>query len=190
MAFADALRAINTMKAEGVIEEYAIAGAMALVFWTEPVPTWDLDVLVFLPSRPGAIVSLEGIYRWTSAHGYTAHKEHVIIEGVPTQFLASPGPAGDEAIETAATLEYEDVPTRVVLGSHSENAPPVRLRARPSASLTARLRRGKAELRREREHTPLPEKVRQVIELQRFVYPLLARRRALEPWERPWEIEP
>jgi hypothetical protein len=37
---------------------------------------------------------------------------------------------------------------------------------------------------------PLPEKVRQVIELQRFVYPLLARRRALEPWERPWEIEP
>jgi hypothetical protein len=76
----------------------------------------DLDVLVFLPSRPGAIVSLEGIYRWTSAHGYTAHKEHVIIEGVPTQFLASPGPAGDEAIETAATLEYEDVPTRVVHG--------------------------------------------------------------------------
>jgi hypothetical protein len=37
---------------------------------------------------------------------------------------------------------------------------------------------------------PLPEKVRQVIELQRFVYPLLARQRALEPWERPWELEP
>jgi len=37
---------------------------------------------------------------------------------------------------------------------------------------------------------PLPDKVRQVIELQRFVYPLLARQRELEPWERPWEIEP
>ena len=36
----------------------------------------------------------------------------------------------------------------------------------------------------------LPDKVRQVIELQKAVYPLLARRRALEPWERPWEIEP
>ena len=36
----------------------------------------------------------------------------------------------------------------------------------------------------------LPEKVRQVIELQRFVFPLLARRRAMEPWERPWETEP
>jgi hypothetical protein len=31
MAFAEALRTLNTMKAEGVIEEYAIAGAMALV---------------------------------------------------------------------------------------------------------------------------------------------------------------
>ena len=115
MAFADALRAINTMKAEGVIEDYAIAGAMALVFWTEPVPTWDLDVLVFLRSGSGPLVSLEEIYRWTSARGYAVRKEHVLIEGVPTQFLASPGTLGDEAIQTAATLEYEDVPTRVVV---------------------------------------------------------------------------
>ena len=43
------------------------------------------------------------------------HKEHVIIEGVPTQFLASPGALGDEAVQTAATLEYEDVEARVVL---------------------------------------------------------------------------
>jgi hypothetical protein len=57
------------MMAEGVIEEYAIAGAMAIVFWTEPVPTWDLDVLVFLPPTAGPLVSLEGIYRWTSARG-------------------------------------------------------------------------------------------------------------------------
>ncbi len=115
MAFADTLRALNTMKAEGVVQEYAIAGAMAIVFWTEPVPTWDLDVLVFLPPGPGPLVSLQGIYRWTSARGYPIHKEHVIIEGVPTQFLASPGQLGDEAIETAATLEYDGVTTRVVL---------------------------------------------------------------------------
>ncbi len=67
---------------------------------------------------------------------------------------------------------------------------PARVRPRPSAATVARQRRGKAELRREREQMPLREKVRQVIELQRFVYPLLSRRRTLEPWERPWEIEP
>jgi len=76
------------------------------------------------------------------------------------------------------------------MGSRSEDASSIDPRARPSADLMARLRRGKVELRRERERMPLPEKVRQVIELQRFVHPLLARQRALEPWERPWEIEP
>jgi hypothetical protein len=77
MAFRDALDALNKMKAEGVVEEYAIAGAMALVFWTEPVPTWDLDVLVFLPPATGPLVSLEGVYAWASARGYALDKEHV-----------------------------------------------------------------------------------------------------------------
>ncbi len=115
MAFVDALRALNTMKAEGVVKEYAIAGAMALVFWTEPVSTYDLDVLVFLPSGTGPLINLDGIYGWASSHGYATHKEHVIIEGVPTQFVPSPGALGDEAIETAATLEYEAVSVRVAL---------------------------------------------------------------------------
>ena len=44
-SFADALRALNRIKAEGVVDDYAIAGAMALLFWAEPVPTYDLDVL-------------------------------------------------------------------------------------------------------------------------------------------------
>jgi hypothetical protein len=53
-SFREALRTLNFMKDEGVFEDYAISGAMALVFWTEPVPTYDLDVLVFspAPARP------------------------------------------------------------------------------------------------------------------------------------------
>ena len=115
MAFGDALRVLNAMKSEGVIDEYAIAGAMALVFWTQPVSTYDLDVLVFLPSSAGPLVSLDGLYRWAAARGYKTHKEHIIIEGVPTQFLPSPGDLGDAAIETAETLEYDGVPARVAL---------------------------------------------------------------------------
>ena len=55
------------MKHEGVIEDYAVAGAMAMLFWTEPVPTYDLGVLVLLPGSPSPIVSLDPIYRWTEA---------------------------------------------------------------------------------------------------------------------------
>jgi hypothetical protein len=114
MAFAEALRTLNTMKAEGVIEEYAIAGAMALVFWTEPVPTFDLDVLVLLPKAPGALVSLSGIYRWAEARGYPAQDEHILVEGLPTQFVPSPNLLGREAIEAARDVDYQGVVVRVV----------------------------------------------------------------------------
>ena len=111
----DALGILNSMKDEGVVEDYAVAGAMAILFWTEPVPTFDLDVLVFLPpASDEAVVSLDSLYRWTEARGYPALKEHILIEGVPTQFLPSPGPLADEAIEAAATLDYDGVPVRVV----------------------------------------------------------------------------
>ena len=36
---------------------------------------------------------------------------------------------------------------------------------------------------------PLREKVRILLELQRQDLPLIARRRPLQPWERPWTID-
>ena len=52
----------------------------------------------------------------------------------------------------------------------------------------ARLRAGKDELRARRRNLSLPEKVAQVVELQRAVLPLLRRRRALKPWEEVWTL--
>ncbi len=37
---------------------------------------------------------------------------------------------------------------------------------------------------------PLQEKVRVLLELQRQDLPLIARRRPLRPWERPWDVTP
>ncbi len=102
------------MKAAGVVREYAIAGAMALVFWIEPVATYDLDVLVFLPDDSGPIVSLDAIYEWAAQRGYRSEKEHIIIEGIPVQFLPAHNELADEAIETAAAVSYEQVTVRIV----------------------------------------------------------------------------
>lgn len=74
------------------------------------------------------------------------------------------------------------------MGSTSEKRPSEP--RRPSEELLLTLRAGKAALRKERIALPLPEKVRQVLELQRALHPLLARQRALRPWERPWDVEP
>ncbi len=113
-SFADTLRVLNDMKASGVVEEYAVAGAMAIAFWSEPIPTFDLDVLVFLPAVSSQILSLAPLYEWAKAKGYASKSEHVTIEGVPVQFLPAHSPLADEAVEQAATLRYEDVPVRVV----------------------------------------------------------------------------
>lgn len=65
-----------------------------------------------------------------------------------------------------------------------------RPRARPTAELLGRLRRGKAELRARRTAMSLKEKVAVVLELQRLYLPLLERHRPLASWERPWNVEP
>lgn len=113
-SFAQTLRALNEMKREGVIAEYAIAGAMALLFWTEPIPTYDLDVLVFLPHASGPIVSLDPIYDWALKRGYRFEKEHIVIEGTSVQFVPSPNELADEAIKTAADITYRGEDVRVV----------------------------------------------------------------------------
>jgi len=113
MAFADALRAVNALKAEGVIDDYAVAGAMAIVFWAEPVPTFDLDVLVLLPRQEGVLISLDDIYRWAGSRGYAAQEEHVIVEGLPVQFVPAPDALALETISAAAELDYDGVPVRV-----------------------------------------------------------------------------
>jgi hypothetical protein len=113
-SFENALRAINELKGTGIIDDYAVAGAMALVFWIEPIPTFDLDVLVMLPQSAGPLISLDPVYRWAADRGYVAEHEHLFIEGVPVQFLPSFGALADEAIKTAVDRQYHGVDLRVV----------------------------------------------------------------------------
>jgi hypothetical protein len=116
--FADALRALNDLTAEGVVLDYAVAGGMAVSFWTEPFATYDIDVLVSLPPSAGPLVSLEPIYAWARRKGYPSRDEHIVIAGVPTQILPSPSALTDEAIREADTLDYDGVPVRVVRPEH------------------------------------------------------------------------
>ena len=49
---------------------------------------------------------------------------------------------------------------------------------------------GKRAWHREQAKLPLKEKFRILIALQRQDLPLIARRRPLRPWERPWDVTP
>ena len=57
-----------------------------------------------------------------------------------------------------------------------------------SDNLIQDLREGKAALRRDRRSAPLEEKLRELVQAQRIYVEIVASRRALNPWERPWDI--
>ena len=62
---------------------------------------------------------------------------------------------------------------------------------RPSEELLNRLFEGKRALHEAQRMLPLPEKLRQLLELQRISYEILrARGVELRPWEKPWNVEP
>lgn len=110
--FGAALAAIRELKDEGIVADYAVGGAMAYAFWTEPTPTFDLDVFVLLDS-PGLLVDLGPIYEWARRRGYREVLEHIEIEGIPVQLIPANALAA-EAIANAAVLDYEGKPVRVI----------------------------------------------------------------------------
>ena len=61
--------------------------------------------------------------------------------------------------------------------------------SQPTPELLAALRHGKEALHQAHRALSPAEKVRMVIELQRFTLPLIARRRPLEYYERVWPSE-
>jgi hypothetical protein len=101
------VRRINELRAKGLIEQYAIGGAWAVTYFSQPVPTDDLDVFCHLPSK-GLLVSLTPIYDYLRELGYGPaegkHADSVAIEGVPVQFLVG-NALVDEAIDEAIEVE-------------------------------------------------------------------------------------
>ena len=102
--FAKALAGVKALKADGVVEEYAVGGGIAIAFWAEPTPTFDLDVFVLSHSE-GILTSLD--------KGYEEKAEHIMIAGVPVQVLPAYHLAA-EAVKTAVELDYDGESIRVI----------------------------------------------------------------------------
>jgi hypothetical protein len=105
------LRVIDKMVADGVIQKYAIAGAVAALNYIEPAVTEDLDILISfeeLQYRSSGIVTLEPLNSYLRALGYTEYrKEGIVIEGWPVQFLPVANELDAEALDRAVEVEIE-----------------------------------------------------------------------------------
>jgi hypothetical protein len=105
--FRDVLILLGRLKTEGVIQDYAIGGAVAVSLWAEPVATQDLDVIVTVAGAAHPLDPLRALFDWFDRHGATLDGEHVIIAGVPVQFLLAWSPLVSEAVSTAAETAYD-----------------------------------------------------------------------------------
>ena len=113
-----ALQVINELEREGIITRYAIGGAVGAIFYVEPVLTYDVDVFISLPGVTGAVLLLTSVYEWLARKGYAPQQEHVMIEGVPVQFLPPYNLLIQEALDEAREVVYGNTPTRVFRAEH------------------------------------------------------------------------
>ena len=95
------------MKADGVVEDYAVGGAMAVSFLNEPIATQDLDVVVTLAVETHPLDPLREVFDWLQTHGFPLESEHAMIAGVPVQFLVAWSALVEEAVKTAQTVPYD-----------------------------------------------------------------------------------
>ena len=111
----ETLELLNRMKREGVLEDYAIGGAVASIFYIETATTYDLDVFVRLPEDDeSSLTIMKPLFTWLQREGYDFLGEHILLEGIPVQFIPVYNNLLKEAVENASVLNYDNVPVRVI----------------------------------------------------------------------------
>jgi hypothetical protein len=119
MSIAQVIKVINQMEADGVVDRYAIGGAVGATFYLEPVATLDVDVFVAFRQQPGQVlISLRPIFDYLTARGGMVEGEYIVIAGWPVQFLPPTSPLVEEALVEAVIVDVEGMPARVFTAEH------------------------------------------------------------------------
>jgi hypothetical protein len=115
----ETIAAINQMQADGIVDRYAIGGAVGATFYLEPVATLDVDVFVtFKPQAGQLLVTPQPIFEYLLARGGIMQGEYVMIAGWPVQFLPTGNPLLEEALANAVEHDVEGTPVRVFTAEH------------------------------------------------------------------------
>jgi hypothetical protein len=110
------LRAANGLVAAKLIEDWALGGALAAIYYIEPFTTYDADIF-FIPADKGWTAGIPAIYAHLQSQGWQVEREHLLLRGFPVQFLAASGLTG-EAVREAERIEFEGVPAKIFSAEH------------------------------------------------------------------------
>ena len=112
------LKVLDDLQKKGLIKRYVIGGGIAVLFYAEPILTYDLDVFCLLPTEMGGVITLSSTYEYLQKKGYSVQEEHIVIEGIPVQFIPAYNELVEEAVEEAIDVKYKRVKTRIVRAEH------------------------------------------------------------------------
>jgi hypothetical protein len=113
---ADVIRSANGLVAANLIEDWALGGALAAIYYVEPFTTYDADIF-FIPADKGLTAGMPAIYSHLESQGWQIDREHLVVRGFPVQFLATNG-LTEEAVREAERIEFEGVPAKVFRAEH------------------------------------------------------------------------
>lgn len=149
MNIKEVIAALNQMQMDGVVERYAIGGAVGATFYLEPMSTVDVDVFVSFSARPGSLIaSPQPIFDYLKAKGATMEGEYIVISGWPVQFLPASGPLLEEALNDAVETDVEGTPVRVFTPEHLAAIALQTGRAKDKARLLAFIEAGAFDAKR------------------------------------------
>src|SRR6267142_2489983 len=103
LPLAEVFREANGLVTTGLIEDWALGGALAAIYYVEPFTTYDADIF-FIPKDKGLTAGISAIYAHLQAHGWQAEREHLLLRGFPMQFLAASG-LTEEAVREAERID-------------------------------------------------------------------------------------
>jgi hypothetical protein len=109
------IKVLNELVKKRIIDDYAIGGGIAAIFYIEPFLTYDLDVFIIptTPAEKKKLISLTPVFDFLKKKGYTWKGEHIIIEGVPVQFIPV-DELEQEAVNHGKAIKYKRVKTKVL----------------------------------------------------------------------------
>lgn len=116
LPLADVLRAANELVAAKLIEDWALGGALAAIYYVEPFTTYDADIF-FVPVNKGFTAGIPEIYAHLQSRGWQVEREHLVVHGFPVQFLAAGG-LTEEAVREAERIMFEGVPASIFRPEH------------------------------------------------------------------------
>jgi hypothetical protein len=110
----ETLQILNKLVALDIIKEYAIAGGMAQFYYVEPSVTYDLDLVVNLSATDNPLTPLTKLYNWADKNQFKIVGEHIVLAGIPVQFLLPYNDLITEALKNRLQVSLFDEITYII----------------------------------------------------------------------------